>query len=220
MSEPSSPRARYRDEVRAQIKQLAERQLSEVGPAGLSISAIARDLGLSGPALYRYFASRDALLAELVVEAYTDLADALEEAVREGAAGQTQLERFLTTYRAWAIDQPHRYRLLYQPPVPGFDPNGPALMQAAARSMTILLGALAAASRSGTADAAPRDLATPFSTWAAALDVDASPEVILQGVLVWSRLHGFVSLEIAGNFTLMAPDTDALFAVEMRAMTG
>jgi AcrR family transcriptional regulator len=217
--EPKSPRARYRDEVRGQIKRRAERQLAEVGPAGLSVSAIARELGLSGPALYRYFPSRDALLSELVADAYGDLADALADAVRHDAGGTTPLERSVSAYRAWALANPHRYRLLYQPPVPGFDPNEPVLVQAAARSMTILLEALGASGPAGSGAAVPTAVAASFSTWAAALDVDASPEAILRGVLIWSRLHGFVSLEIAGNFALMAPDADALFAVEMSQLT-
>ena len=56
------------------------RQLAESGPAGISISAIGKQLGVSGPALYRYFASRDELLTELVIDAYHDLADALTAA--------------------------------------------------------------------------------------------------------------------------------------------
>lgn len=219
-TEPRSPRARYRDEVRAQIKQLAEAQLAEVGPAGLSLSAIARELGLSGPALYRYFASRDALLTALVVDAYADLADTLERAVSTAPPGQSPLERALSEYRAWGLAHPHRYRLLYQPPVPGFDPNDPALVHAAARSMKILLGTLmntgAAADGSSGTGVVSDVLAAPFSAWAADLEIDASPQAILRGVLMWSRLHGFVSLEIAGNFALMAPETDALFAVELR----
>jgi AcrR family transcriptional regulator len=47
----------------------------------VSVSAIGKQLGVSGPALYRYFASRDELLTELVIDAYHDLADALAAAV-------------------------------------------------------------------------------------------------------------------------------------------
>jgi hypothetical protein len=38
------------------------------GPSGRSVSAIGKQLAVSGPALYRYFASRDELLAELVID--------------------------------------------------------------------------------------------------------------------------------------------------------
>jgi AcrR family transcriptional regulator len=79
VSEPEPPtmRERYRAQVRQEIQQAALRQLAESGPGGLSISAIGKQPGVSGPALYRYFAGRDDLLTELVIDAYNDLADAL-----------------------------------------------------------------------------------------------------------------------------------------------
>src|SRR5260221_9021631 len=60
ISEPEPPtmRERYRAQVRQEIKQPALRQLAESGPGGLSISAIGKQLGVSGPALYRYFAGK------------------------------------------------------------------------------------------------------------------------------------------------------------------
>src|SRR6266566_4976413 len=78
--EPPTMRERYRAQVRSEVKQAAVRQLADSGPAGLSVSAIGKQLGVSGPALYRYFASRDELLTELVIDAYDDLADALRAA--------------------------------------------------------------------------------------------------------------------------------------------
>ena len=83
----SSIRERYRAQVRDEAKQAALAQLAQGGPAAVSISAIGKQLGVSGPALYRYFASRDELLTELVIDAYADLAAALAEA-SDQAAGQ------------------------------------------------------------------------------------------------------------------------------------
>jgi Tetracyclin repressor-like, C-terminal domain len=40
----------------------------------------------------------------------------------------------------------------------------------------------------------------------------------LRAVLTWSRLHGFVSLEIAGNYASMGIDPDQLFETELRAL--
>lgn len=218
MSAPTTPRERYRDEVRAQIKRLANTQLAELGPAGLSLSAMARELGMSAPALYRYFASRDALLTELVVDAYDDLADALEAAVSSGpSSAGPPLRRVLTAYRAWALAYPHRFRLLFQPPVPGFDSNDPILVTAAGRSMTILLRAIAASPASAPVGSPPEPL--PAQSSAGAVAQDPPPEATLRGVLVWSRVHGFVSLEIANSFALAAQDSDALFAIELDSIS-
>jgi AcrR family transcriptional regulator len=117
--------------VRAAVKRVALAQLEAGGPAAVALNAIARELGVSGPALYRYFSSRDALLTALVIDAYDDLAAALE--------ASTGLESFARTYREWALAQPHRYRLLFSAPWPGYDPHQPALVAAAQRSMEILL---------------------------------------------------------------------------------
>jgi AcrR family transcriptional regulator len=119
------------DQVRAAVKRIALAQLEAGGPAAVALNAIARELGVSGPALYRYFANRDALLTALVVDAYDDLAAALEPS--------TDLWSSARAYRTWALAQPHRYRLLFSAPWPGYDPHQPALVAAAKRSMDVLL---------------------------------------------------------------------------------
>ncbi len=116
------------DTVRAAVKRVALAQLEAGGPGAVAINAIARELGVSGPALYRYFKNRDALLTALAKDAYDDLAEAL--------AGAQSLAH---AYRAWALAQPHRYRLLFSAPWPGYDPHQPALVAAAQRSMALLL---------------------------------------------------------------------------------
>ena len=82
--EPPTIRERYRAQVRHEVEQAALAQLARAGPAAVSISAIGNQLGSSGPALDRYFAARDELLTELVIDAYHDLANALS-----AAAGHT-----------------------------------------------------------------------------------------------------------------------------------
>lgn len=116
------------DTVRAAVKSAALNQLRAGGPAAVALNAIARELGVSGPALYRYFKNRDALLTALIKDAYDDLHDAL--------AGADDLVR---AYRAWALAQPHRYRLLFSAPFPGYDAHQPELVAAAQRSMDLLL---------------------------------------------------------------------------------
>lgn len=119
------------DQVRAAVKRVALTQLEAGGPAAVALNAIARELGVSGPALYRYFKNRDALLTALVIDAYDDLAAALEPSADVWSA--------LRAYRAWGLEQPHRYRLLFSAPWPGYDPHQPALVAAAQRSMAVLL---------------------------------------------------------------------------------
>ena len=165
--EPATIRERYRAQVRREVKQAALDQLAQAGPAGVSVSAIGKQLGVSGPALYRYFGSRDELLTELVIDAYHDLADALTAAVGRtpGQDPRARLEALARAYRSWALAQPHRYRLLFGPPLPGYDAHAQRLVDAAWEAMNVLLGVLR---ESGDRAAAPppRPLESQLAAWA------------------------------------------------------
>jgi AcrR family transcriptional regulator len=220
-------RERYRAQVRHEVKQAALAQLAQAGPAAVSISAIGKQLGVSGPALYRYFASRDELLTELTIDAYRDLADALaagasrvsrvvepgREPAREPYA---RFEAAARAYRAWALAQPHRYRLLFGPPLPGYDAHAQPLVDAATASMNVLLDTLGEVGEC-PAGPLPQPLASQLEAWGRALA--AAPATGLRAILAWSRLHGLVSLEIAGNFASMGLDPSQLFELQLTSLT-
>jgi len=213
-------RERYRAQVRSEVKQAALRQLAESGPAGLSVSAIGKELGVSGPALYRYFAGRDELLTELVIDAYQDLAEALAAAAGRapGRDPRARFEALARAYRSWALAQPHRYRLLFGPPLPGYDAHAKRLVDASEASMNELLATLRGL---GDPVVAPpgQPLAAQLSAWAQAHGFAVDPAIALRAVLIWSRLHGVVSLEIAGNFASMGLDPGQIFEAELATLT-
>src|SRR6476660_3087620 len=114
-------RQESRDRIEGQIIELGRRHLVTEGAAGLSLRAIARDLGMVSSAVYRYVASRDDLLTLMLVDAYSELADAVDDAA--AAADGTWRDQLLAmthAARAWAVDQPARWALLYGSPVPGY----------------------------------------------------------------------------------------------------
>ena len=195
-------RDRFRAQMRQEVKDAALRQLAEGGPQALSINAIAKDLGVSGPALYRYFAGRDALLTELILDAYADLTGAVSAAPR-------RMPELAGAYRAWAIANPHRYRLLFGAPLPGYDAHDERLVAAARGAMDVLF------TFAGPGREPEPPLAEALRAWAGGVD----PAVALHAVTAWSRLHGFVSLEIEGNFTSMGLDPGPLFAAEVEALS-
>ena len=177
-------------------------------------------MGLTGPALYRYFADRDALLAELVVDAYADLADALEAAVEEQRDGRPadRFRTFAAAYRAWAISQPHRYRLLFGAPIPGFAAHSERIVAAAQRSMDTLLTILVDLDPPSAAGAARRPVGQDrqLNAWATRVGADgAATAALWTAVLTWSRLHGVISLEIGGNFAPMGIDAASLYDSEI-----
>jgi AcrR family transcriptional regulator len=213
-----SRRERLRSEARAEAKSLALQQLVEAGPSALSLNAIARQMGLTGPALYRYFADRDALLAELVVDAYEDLAAAMSAAADEQAhSPASRFRAFTSAYRTWAIAQPHRYRLLFGAPVPGFAAHSKRIVAASRLAMDTLLAILADLEERKPAEArAAVGLDAQLLAWAGRHgDAVFAPATLRRAVVVWSRLHGLISLEIGGNFASMGIDAARLFEAEV-----
>src|SRR5689334_21702369 len=96
-----------RDRIEAQIIEVGRRHLVTEGAAGLSLRAVARDLGMVSSAVYRYVASRDDLLTLLLVDAYTELADAVDDARRNaGGSWREQVLAIAHAARLWAVQQP------------------------------------------------------------------------------------------------------------------
>ncbi|WP_225826522.1 TetR/AcrR family transcriptional regulator [Streptomyces naphthomycinicus] len=203
-----TPRERYRAQVRAEIKERAWEQIATAGVPALSLNAVAKSMGLSGPALYRYYASRDDLLTELVRDAYASLAATLRAAAATGA----DLAGLAHALRGWALEDPQRYFLIYGTPVPGYHAPDDTT-RIASQIMAMLLDASAAL--------VPEGPPTLFGThldehrdWA---DGHPAPSAALHRALsFWTRLHGVLSLELAGQFTGMGFDPAQLFAAELR----
>jgi AcrR family transcriptional regulator len=214
----STIRGRFRDFVRDEVKTLALRQLAEGGPQALSINAIAKELGVSGPALYRYFAGRDELLTELIIDAYRDLTTALAEATAP-SLGLGPRERgwaLAVAFRDWARGEPHRYRLLFSAPLPGYDAHAGPLVVASQQAMLVVLDVLTDLLPPESAPTLPKELEAQLDQWAALRHLDGVPPALaLKGLTIWSRLHGLVDLEIEGNFASMGLDPDLLFEVEV-----
>lgn len=206
-ADTTTPRERYRTQVRVEIKERAWEQIATAGASALSLNAIAKQMGMSGPALYRYFAGRDELITELIRDAYRSLADTFRAAAESGADVATLAHAL----RAWALADPQRYFLIYGTPVPGYRaPDDVTVITS--EIMTTLLDACATL----PAD----DPATPFEAhleghrqWAGGHS--AGPAALRRALAFWTRLHGVLSLELAGHFTGMKFDPDLLFTTEL-----
>lgn len=116
------PRERYRAQVRAEIKQAALDQVANGGAGAVALTGIAKRLGVSGPALYKYFASRDDLLTELILDAYAEVATAVAAAAEASrdASPRDRLHALAAAYRDWALAHPQKYLLLTGPPSPTY----------------------------------------------------------------------------------------------------
>lgn len=224
-----SARARVRAELRAEILAAAHQELAVSGPAGLSLRAVARRLGMVPSALYRYFTSRDALLTALIVEAYGSVGQAASSADRR-AAGGAPIDRWLAVaaaVRAWAHAHPQQWALVYGSPVPGYRAPEDTVEPALGISR-VVAGIVADAHPPGTPVPAHLPVAPPGMGAATSPVVDAllpgrPPEVAVAAVVAWTQLLGMVSLELFGHFVGATEDFDAVFVYAMRttaAVTG
>jgi len=204
-------RARAREQMTNEILDVAKAHLAEQGATGLSLRAVARDVGMVSSALYRYFDSRDALLTALIVDAYNSLGQSVEDA-QSPVAREDLPDRWRTIalqVRSWALGQPHLYALVYGSPVPGYaaplDTTGPATRVTAL--LADLLRAAAAQTRGNLEEVSEPDSSSPLdpdtkAALAPLLDYlgDSVDEgLAMRGVLAWAAMFGLVSFELFGQ---------------------
>lgn len=198
-------RQQARDRIEAQIIEVGRRHLVTDGAAGLSLRAIARDMGLVSSAIYRYVASRDDLLTLLLIDAYTELADTVDAAV-DGIAGgwSARLVAMAHAARGWALRQPARWALLYGSPVPGYRAPADLTVGPGTRVVGSLFGIVADGIRAGAIpdpkDVAPQQIAGDMDRLRAEFDFAGGDPVLLRCFLVWAALVGAISLEVFGQY--------------------
>ncbi|MGW7457540.1 TetR/AcrR family transcriptional regulator [Streptomyces sp. NPDC054797] len=217
MSTVQGARERARIEVTAAIKDEARRRLAAEGAAKLSLRAVARELGMVSSALYRYFPSRDELLTALIIDAYDSLGAAAEAAdARALGAGTAPHARWIAVceaVRAWALEHPHEYALIYGSPVPGYsapmDTVGPA-----SRLANVLIGILRAAhqGRGLALPPLPSTLRPEADRMTAEFAEGLPPQVTAALVAAWAQLVGLVSFEVFGQFNRVVEDRAGFFA--------
>ncbi len=222
---PSTVRDRVRAEVTAEITAVARRQLGEVGAAGLSLRAVAREVGMASSAVYRYFASRDELLTRLITDGYDALGAAAEAADDPSTAPRERWLAVCRAVRSWARAHPHEYALLYGSPVPGYAAPRDTV-PAAARVGVVLGRILGDAARSGAlpeAAGSDRDPELVSVETAAVLGGEhpaIDDAVRVRALLAWSSLYGTVSFELFGHLAGSVADTDRYFDIAMGELTG
>lgn len=211
-------RAENRLETTQAIQDTARRHLAEVGPAALSLRAIARDVGMVSSAVYRYFPSRDHLLTALIVEAYDELGEAVEVA-DAGVRRRSDLARRFTAVchavHDWARAHPHEYALVYGSPVPGYAAPDTTIASAA-RVPATLLRIAQESERAGRALGAPTrsvgaDERRALGGIGPALAVTMDDERMVRWLMAWKTLFGHVSLELFGHMHRGILDYDAHF---------
>lgn len=218
-------RERARAAMLEEIKQNALELMRDQGTPDVRFSDIARAMGVTAPALYRYYANRDELLTDLIVDSFDDLTAHLSRALAslpaEDVAGR--LSAAATAYRAWASAEPLRFTLIFGQPVPDYAApvEGPTT-EAAKRAMGVLAELVASADRRGDLAEPLIDEVGPAFAAATATKFADAPYAIApathQAMLhLWAAMHGFTCLEAYGHLNwLDGPARDALFRSQIK----
>ncbi|PBC97831.1 TetR family transcriptional regulator [Streptomyces sp. Ag82_O1-15] len=240
-SAPPTLRERRRATAVREILDAAELHITEHGPEGLSLRAVARSLGMTVQALYHYFPNRHALVTMLVTKGYEDLFAAVQAAVDSSAdsaagAGGTAADsvadrpfvsRLLDAaegYRGWAIAHPERFKLLFGTPLRDYAAPADGASTIAARRMSTifqreLFGGFSL-EQLAAADMPP--LSPQFRAYLDQLPPDGPgvlpPPAIALLMEAWGRMHGMVVLEVFGHTSFLGDHEAELFHLAMRNM--
>jgi AcrR family transcriptional regulator len=203
------------------IKKTAWKQIAEFGAPALSLRAIARELKITAPAIYNYFSNRDALVTALIVDAYNSLADA-QEAILVNITEDKRAERLSAlglAYREWAVTYPQRYLLIFGTPIPNYHAPEDVTLPAAARGLVPLTYAIQAISTAGNlrtesfAKMTPK-LKSMLVAWQK-FEGGSDLEVLYLALVIWSRVHGLVMMEISNQLPSFFDEPAELFKREI-----
>lgn len=225
----ATARERARAEFTADLLAAARARLAAEGWAGLSLRAVARDLGVASSAVYRYVDSRDALLTLLVVEAYDAVGAACEDAEAAArAAGATPAATYLAVaraFRAWALANRSAFELVYGTPVPGYAAPQDTVPHAV-RIWTVLIRIVVAAHADGSwrptgpqapghglVDPGALALAAGAVAEAGLADVGVGEDAATRTFVLFTALLGAVSAELFGHLHRVAADYPRVFDV-------
>lgn len=215
MAPPPTPRALARARTEESLLKLAYIQLDEGGVEALSLRAIARDLGIVSSAIYRYCASRDALITVLVIDAYQSVGTAVAEAEagppRDDYRGR--LRATIGAIRSWALRYPNRYALIYGTPVPGYRAPEDTIAPAALVGETVLAIAadLHTAGHKPAMTQALKSAVPGFTELANSTALSVPQSHIPIVVEIWTRMFGIVSFELFGQYVNVVGDPDTYY---------
>jgi AcrR family transcriptional regulator len=203
------------------IKDTAWKQIAETGAATLSLRSIARELGITAPAIYNYYPDRDALVTALIVDAYTSLGESQQASIDQLPAENldARLAALGLAYREWAITYPQRYQLIFGTPIPNYVAPENITMPAAACAivpLTTTLQSLYSAGKLKVKRLAPLtpELKSTLEAWQKS-GGDADIEVLYLTAIIWSRVHGLVMLEIGHHIPSVFTDPGEIFRREI-----
>ncbi|MFT7677259.1 MAG: AcrR family transcriptional regulator [Planctomycetota bacterium] len=182
--------------LKQRILEEARRVLEAEGYQALSTRRLAGALGVTATSLYLYFDNKEALLQALIAEGFEDLGQRLEAAT-QGAEPVLRPRALAEAYVSFGLEQPAWYELMFLLPGQRLGGTYPPDKYRAGRGLLHGLSQL-------LAGASHQELS----------EVDA----LAHATLLWSSLHGLVSLLIAGRVDAALDRTDLIARALERAV--
>jgi AcrR family transcriptional regulator len=219
MSAHTSRRERLRQATLEEIHAAARKLLVEQGSAAVTVNAVARQVGMSGPALYHYYAGHDELVGAVTADFFRELATAMEQA-RDACAGAPIGERLpavCRAMRAWAIAHPAEFGWIFASPIapPNRRPDS-VRHQAALRFEQVLLDLTVELWRTqpfpvpDLADL-PASLREQLTAYSAAIDGRLPAEAAHVFLSCWIRLYGLLCMEVLHQLDFAYRDLEPVF---------
>jgi AcrR family transcriptional regulator len=185
---------RRRLEMTGDIIATAREHLRSGGMNAISLRAIAREIGVTPAALYRYFADLNALIYALRNDILDELNTVIEAArdqdAKEGSTAR--IRSMARAFRGWALDYPAEFRFLLGLGLGPQDKAATACEQTAEQILRIADTFLAEFTRS------------PQQQLAKAKFLAA-----------WVRLYGLVALESSGDLKWMLSEVETIFDITL-----
>jgi AcrR family transcriptional regulator len=214
-------RARIRDATKEEIKAIARRQMAEQGTAAISLRGIAREMEVTPTALYRYFASHDDLITELILDAYHAHADALEAADRKMATEdyKGRMYAVLMVFRGWAIEHPTDFQLIYGNPIPGYHAPDEPTIEAVRRNMSVVVNILNGAMKAGKLKPEHTEIPQAVAQQITRVNSYDVPDTLVYiGMTGWTRIHGIIMLELFNHIQNVVGDTEAFYQHQVQSL--
>ena len=140
--------ARRRAAVVAEALDHGEALMATEGVGALSVSEVARRMGIRGPSLYKYFPSRHAFYDALFARGLASQQATVRSAIEDLPPGLPRIRAGAAAVVRWAVENPALAQLLHWRPVPGFEPS-PEVFAPAVEEMETARAEFAAAARLG-----------------------------------------------------------------------
>lgn len=213
-------RARIREAALKEIRSIARRLLVAEGSAAVTINAVAREMGMSGPALYRYYSSQGELIDALTSDFYRELIAAMRTAAEHPAA-DTPGRRLLAISRAlrgWANSHPAEFAWLFASRVPTsrIAQCGPHANDSGRAFCLVFLEQIVEIWQTqrfpipSLEDMAP-SLAAQLHAYSERIDGRLPPEATYVFVTCWTRLYGLLCMEVLNQISFAYTDLEPVY---------